>query len=126
MSVPVGMFVDDGDVVPTHCSGLTGYDDVATSDEVLLSDEELFVEDGVAASALASLAAGVLSPFFLLASVVAPSVLAEVSAACDLLPDRESVLYHPEPLKTIPAGWKIRRMAALHSGHVVRGVSENF
>jgi hypothetical protein len=125
MSFPVGMFVDDRDIVPTHCSGLMGYDDVATSDEELFVDEVPFVEDVVAASALASLAAGVLSVLFF-ASVVAPSVLADVSAVWDLLPDRESVLYHPEPLKTIPAGWKIRRMDAPHSGHVVRGVSENF
>ncbi len=73
-----------------------------------------------------SAAAGVASVLFLLVSFGGESELVvDVSDARDD-PERESVLYQPEPLKTIPAGWKIRRIFAPHAGQVVRGVSENF
>jgi hypothetical protein len=48
---------------------------------------------------------------------------ADFSAECPLLPARESVLYQPEPLKTMPAGWKIFLIEAPHCGHSLSGAS---
>jgi hypothetical protein len=40
------------------------------------------------------------------------------------LPDlRLSVIYQPEPLKTMPTGWKTRRNAPVHDEHIRSGSS---
>jgi hypothetical protein len=38
--------------------------------------------------------------------------------------DRESVMYHPLPLNTMPTGWSTFRRPPPHCSHVVRGASE--
>jgi hypothetical protein len=38
--------------------------------------------------------------------------------------DRESVMYQPLPLKTMPTGWMTFRSAPPHCSHVVSGGSE--
>jgi hypothetical protein len=38
--------------------------------------------------------------------------------------ERESVMYQPVPLKTMPTGWMTLRRAPPHCSHVVRGGSE--
>ena len=40
------------------------------------------------------------------------------------LDERESVMYQPLPLKTMPTGWMILRRAPPHCSQVVRGGSE--
>lgn len=42
----------------------------------------------------------------------------------ELLELRESVIYQPLPLKTMPTGWMILRSAPPHCSHVVSGGSE--
>ena len=37
---------------------------------------------------------------------------------------RESVMYQPLPLKTMPTGWMTLRSVPPHCSHVVRGASE--
>jgi hypothetical protein len=39
---------------------------------------------------------------------------------------RLSLIYQPDPLNTIPTGWKTFRMGLPHSGHSVSAASENF
>lgn len=41
-----------------------------------------------------------------------------------LLAERESVMYQPLPLNTMPTGWMILRNAPPHCSHVVSGASE--
>jgi hypothetical protein len=61
------------------------------------------------------------SAAFVLVSLV--GVLSELPATALLLP-RLSVIYQPEPLKTIPAGWMTRRtLPSWPQGHAVRGSS---
>jgi hypothetical protein len=38
--------------------------------------------------------------------------------------ERESVMYHPLPLNTMPTGWSTFRRPPPHRSHVVRGASE--
>jgi hypothetical protein len=38
--------------------------------------------------------------------------------------ERESVMYHPLPLNTMPTGWRTFRRLPPHCSHVVRGASE--
>jgi hypothetical protein len=57
--------------------------------------------------------------------VEAESGFDEVVVLLDVEP-RLSVMYHPLPLKTTPAAWKIFFTGAPHSGHAVTGASENF
>jgi hypothetical protein len=52
----------------------------------------------------------------------APSALTLPS---DFWAARLSVMYHPEPLNTIPTGWGTRRIEPPHSGHSVSGSSLN-
>lgn len=66
-----------------------------------------------------------------LVSLLAPSVLLELDAAgledsalLVLLDLRESVMYQPLPLKTIPTGWITLRRAPPHCSQVVKGGSE--
>jgi hypothetical protein len=40
------------------------------------------------------------------------------------LAERESVMYQPLPLNTMPTGWMTLRSAPPHCSHVVRGESE--
>jgi hypothetical protein len=61
--------------------------------------------------------------------VAAASLLPFVGPAGELVasPDvvrRLSVMYHPDPLKTMPAGNSTRRTAPPHAGHSVTGGSE--
>jgi hypothetical protein len=42
----------------------------------------------------------------------------------DEVDERESVMYQPLPLKTIPTGWMILRRVPPHCSHVVSGGSE--
>jgi hypothetical protein len=50
--------------------------------------------------------------------------LDELELAAVDLADRESVLYHPEPLNTMPTGWMILRSVPPHCSQVVSGGSE--
>ena len=47
-----------------------------------------------------------------------------VRPLADAVDDRESVMYHPLPLNTIPTGWITLRSAPPHCSHVVSGGSE--
>jgi hypothetical protein len=48
----------------------------------------------------------------------------ELGLLADELEERESVMYQPLPLKTMPTGWMILRNVPPHCSHVVRGGSE--
>jgi hypothetical protein len=54
----------------------------------------------------------------------APSLVVEPSPLADALEERESVMYQPLPLKTMPTGWMILRRLPPHCSHVVSGGSE--
>ena len=57
-------------------------------------------------------------------SALGSGLLAESSLdTVALLALRLSVIYHPEPLKTMPTGWKTRRTALAHDGQVQSGSS---
>jgi hypothetical protein len=47
-----------------------------------------------------------------------------VGPLADELDARESVMYHPLPLNTMPTGWMILRSVPPHCSHVVNGGSE--
>jgi hypothetical protein len=60
-------------------------------------------------------------------SVFAPSFSFDGVAAgplVDEVDERESVMYQPLPLKTMPTGWMTLRSAPPHCSHVVSGASE--
>jgi hypothetical protein len=60
----------------------------------------------------------------LFVSVLASALAAESSlVTLALLLLRLSVIYQPEPLKTMPTGWNTRRTAPAHLGHVRSGSS---
>ena len=42
------------------------------------------------------------------------------------LASRLSLIYQPDPLKTMPTGWGTRLIGPEHSGHSVSAVSLNF
>jgi hypothetical protein len=48
----------------------------------------------------------------------------ELAPLDDVVDDRESVMYQPLPLKTMPTGWMILRSVPPHCSHVVRRGSE--
>src|SRR6185436_14675714 len=81
----------------------------------------LFVSPAASLFAGASLVAGLLlvSVF----SVLSPLAPASSAATVALLDLRLSVIYQPEPLKTMPTGWKTRRTAPAQAGHVRSGSS---
>jgi hypothetical protein len=72
-------------------------------DSLLLAESVLLAESPLAG----------LSVFVLVSSL--PTVA--------LLDFRLSVIYQPEPLKTMPTGWKTRRTAPAHEGQVRSGSS---
>jgi hypothetical protein len=91
----------------------------------VLPDEDDEVEDGslLEVEAVSDLAALSLVPVSVFPSPAAPLgvglvVVAEVE-------ERLSVMYHPDPLNTIPTGKSTRRTWPPHSGHSVTGGSEN-
>ena len=93
---------------PAHSSDEDEEDDVDEALEALLSDDfvSLFL----------------LSLFLLLLELEL-----ELPPESELLEERLSVLYHPDPLKTMPDGWMTRRTVfLLHSGQRVMGWSVNF
>ena len=78
-----------------------------------------------------SLAAGVLDAsagLLVSAGLLSAAVVVEAEAPLlvELVADaeRESVTYHPLPLKTMPTGWNTLRRLPPHCSHVVRGASE--
>ena len=74
------------------------------------------VVEALALLLLVSLAGSPLVDLSLLALVSSPPTVA-------LLDFRLSVIYQPEPLKTMPTGWKTRRTALAHAGQVRSGSS---
>jgi len=48
----------------------------------------------------------------------------DVRPLADDVDERESVMYQPLPLNTMPTGWMTLRNAPPHCSHVVRGGSE--
>jgi hypothetical protein len=84
-------------------------------------DEDVSLLEVEAVSDLAALSLVPLSAFPSPAAAplgVGPVVVAEVE-------ERLSVMYHPDPLNTIPTGKSTRRTWPPHSGHSVTGGSEN-
>ena len=53
-----------------------------------------------------------------------PSLDDDVRPLADADEERESVMYQPLPLKTMPTGWITLRSAPPHCSHVVSGGSE--
>jgi hypothetical protein len=49
--------------------------------------------------------------------------LLPIALVVEWLLARLSEMYQPEPLKTMPTGWKTRRTAPAHDGHVRSGSS---
>ena len=86
---------------------------VSLAESLLLADTSL-VDSPLAESLLAADAPlADLSPLALASSL--PTVA--------LLDFRLSVIYQPDPLKTMPTGWKTRRTALAHAGQVRSGSS---
>jgi hypothetical protein len=84
-------------------------------------DEALSLFAGEAPSDFAALS---LAPESALVSLPAAPLAALPVVVADV-EERLSVLYHPDPLNTIPAGKSTRRTFPPHSGHSVTGGSEN-
>ena len=97
----------------------TNYSAIPAAAE-LFSDVVAF---GVAFTASSPLDVDVPSEFEAAPSDVPLAASAGFSAVCPLPPARESVLYQPEPLKTMPAGWIIFLIDAPHCGHSLSGAS---
>src|SRR5262245_49648024 len=73
---------------------------------------------------LVSLAASLLADDSLVVVVFVSLLALESSlATAALVALRLSVIYQPEPLKTMPTGWKTRRTAPVQAGHVRSGSS---
>ncbi|NOK58271.1 MAG: hypothetical protein GFH27_549279n77 [Chloroflexi bacterium AL-W] len=77
-------------------------------------------------SVVVVVAVSLLVVFFESSVLFVSLVLVEVLLADGvLLSLRLSVIYQPEPLKTIPTGWKTRRTDPEHAGQVCKGASLN-
>jgi hypothetical protein len=90
----------------------------------------LFVSLGVSLLLGAALVAGLsLVALLSVLSLVSPVALLSLLPAASSVPTaalldlRLSVIYQPEPLKTMPTGWKTRRNALAQEGQVRNGSS---